>query len=175
MNGVNKIHILAGKCAGGDWELFVLMGEVSGSGLPLGWLFVRPKRKNPPLHAKRDVLIEWFKYFREECDIWPHFTLSDKDLSEINALRSVWPNADYQLCYWHVLRALRKRLAIRKRAPAPYSIVQARSRFEFIDQWFMPIGQRHGLSNIDVSIRLSSRYMDRLLRTYYCSVSVQIK
>ena len=143
---------MTGKCAGGGWELFVLMGEVSGSGLPLGWLFVRPKQKGPPLHSKRDVLIEWFKYFRDEWNIWPLFTLSDKDLSEINAFRHVWPNADYQLCYWHVLRALKKRLATRKRAPAPYSLIEAQCQFEFIDNWFLPIGQRHELSGVDVSV-----------------------
>ena len=78
--------------------------------------------------------------------------LPPKDLSEINAFRHVWPNADYQLCYWHVLRALKKRLATRKRAPAPYSLIEAQRQFEFIDNWFLPIGQRHELSGVDVSV-----------------------
>jgi len=54
---------MTGKCAGGNWELFVLMGEASGSGLPLGWLFVHSKHKNTPLNAKRDILIQWLQYF----------------------------------------------------------------------------------------------------------------
>ena len=55
---LNKIDVLApGKCASGDWELFVLMGKVSGSGLPLGWVFICPKQWGPPLHAKCNVLM----------------------------------------------------------------------------------------------------------------------
>src|SRR5258707_1094834 len=83
-------------------------------------------------------------------NVWPHFTLSDKDMSEINAFHSIWPNADYQLCYWHILCALRKWLATRKCAPAPYSTIQAQNQFEFIDYWFIPIGQRHELAGTDV-------------------------
>ena len=128
------------------------MGKVSGSGLPLGWLFVCPKQKGPPLHSKHNVLIEWFKYFQDEWDIRPLFMLSDKDLSGMNTLHHVWPNADYQLCYWHVLCTLRKRLAIQRCAPAPYSLIEAQSCFKFIENWFLPIGQWHELSGMDVSV-----------------------
>ena len=142
---------MTGKCAGGDWELFVLMGEASGSGLPLGWLFVCSKRKNTPLNAKRDILIQWLQYFQDEWSIYPHFTLSDKDHTEINAFRSVWPKADYQLCYWHVLCAVRKRLSVQKRTPAPYTVDHARRVFEFVDRYFVPVAQRSQLSKEDVS------------------------
>ena len=72
-------------------------------------------------------------------------------MSEINSFHSVWPNADYQLCYWHILCALRKQLATQKHAPAPYSAIQAQNQFDFIDYWFVPIGQRYELTGMDVS------------------------
>ena len=37
---------------------------------------------------------------------------SDKDCSEINAFSTVFPDAKHQLCYWHVLRAIKQHLVV---------------------------------------------------------------
>jgi len=88
------------------------MGEAYGSGLPLGWLFMCPKVRDPPQGSKQDVLAEWFSYFQDEWGINPLCTLLDKDQSEINAYCLVWSKADYQLCFWHVLCSVKKQLSI---------------------------------------------------------------
>jgi hypothetical protein len=74
-------------------------------------------------------------------DIQPLFTLTDKDWSEINAFMAQYPEAKHQLCFWHALRAIKTRLAILRRAPAPYNVKLAHSEFDWIDQSFVPINQ----------------------------------
>lgn len=71
----------------------------------------------------------------------PIATLSDKDWSEINAFCKVFPQAKHQLCFWHCLDAIKKRLAILRRRPAYYDVDQAIHEFEFIDKNFVPIAQ----------------------------------
>jgi len=146
---------MPGKCATGNWELFVLLGEARGSGLALGWCFLRPKSKEPKLGSKELILSAWLRHFRYEWKINARVTHSDKDRSEINALTSVFPGAKHQLCYWHVLRAIKKRLSVLRRQPAFYNATQAVSKFPFISHIFLPIAQRSQLPNhLVCSIRL---------------------
>ena len=63
----------------------------------------------------------------------PEYTLSDKDWSEINAFRAVWPKAKHQLCFWHALRAVKQQLAKNKDTPAPYDPEEAQRQFSFIN------------------------------------------
>ena len=44
----------------------------------------------------------------------PTFFGTNKDFSEITAIRQVWPNASIQLCYWHARHAVRSKLTSRK-------------------------------------------------------------
>ena len=37
--------------------------------------------------------------------------VQDKDWAQINAARQTWPTTKIQLCYWHLRRAVKKRLA----------------------------------------------------------------
>lgn len=61
------------------------------------------------------AIYHWYMFYSAQelknRGIDPEFTLSDKDKSDINALRTVWPNAKHHLCIWDVLRAIRHRLA----------------------------------------------------------------
>lgn len=125
-------------------ELFGGMADMLGEGLPLSYLFVVTSADAPP-HTKERVLVNWMTALR--CrGITPEFTFSDKDQSEINALSQVWPTAKHQLCFWHVLRALRRRLANNREPPAFYHSVDAKKKFQFIDSAFLPAGQ---MSEID--------------------------
>ncbi|KAK6992361.1 hypothetical protein R3P38DRAFT_2802832 [Favolaschia claudopus] len=68
--------------------------------------------------------------------------LSDKDISEINALLAELPDdVKYQLCFWHAIRAVKGRLAIVGRQPAYYNADEAFSEYDWIDRDFVPINQ----------------------------------
>lgn len=66
------------------------------------------------------------------------FTLSDKNWSEINAMGAVWPKAKHQLCFWHVLRAVKQRLAKAREQPAHYYPEEAHKEFPYILCSFVP-------------------------------------
>jgi hypothetical protein len=129
-------------------ELFGGMADLHGEGLPLSYLFVVTSANAPP-KTKEMVLVEWMSALKAR-GITPEFTLSDKDQIEINALRSVWPTAKHQLCFWHVLRALKRRLANNREAPAFYRATEASSHFPFIDATFLPLGQMQEYAKVCV-------------------------
>ncbi len=120
-------------------ELFGGMADMHGEGLPLSYLFVVTDTDAPP-HTKEAVLVNWMGALKSH-GINPEFTLSDKDPSEINALSRVWSKAKHQLCLWHVLQALKRRLANNREPPAFYRSVDAQRMFPFIDPGFLPLGQ----------------------------------
>ena len=119
-------------------ELFVIITDMLGEGLPLSYLFITTEAK-AALHTKQNALIEWMKVIHS-LRIKPQFTLSDKDQSEINALREVWPQAKHQLCFWHVLRAIKQRLS-QNENPGLYNALEAKGTFQEIDLAFVPVGQ----------------------------------
>jgi len=65
------------------------------------------------------------------------FTLSDKDVSEINAFRHCIPGAKHQLCYWHAVKYLETRLK-EDTPPAAYDPRRAHDIFQFIDPTWAP-------------------------------------
>lgn len=62
-------------------------------------------------------------------------------MSEINAFAKVYPDAKHQLCFWHCLRAIKKRLAILRRRPKYYDVKEAVKEFDWIDPNFVPLAQ----------------------------------
>ena len=54
--------------------------------------------------------------------------------------RGVWKTVKLQLCWWHMQKALRERLAKRKLSTTPYNGEQAQEQFGFIDLQFHPAG-----------------------------------
>ena len=120
-------------------ELFGGMADMLGEGLPLSYLFVVTSANAPP-QTKELVLVKWMSALKAR-GIAPEFTMSDKDQTEINALNQVWPTAKHQLCLWHVLRALKRRLANNREPPAFYAAAEANKKFPFIDPSFLPLGQ----------------------------------
>ena len=90
-------------------ELFTGMADMLSEGLPLSFLFVVTNVEAPP-YTKETLLINWMEGLKSR-GISPDFTCSDKDQLEINALNQVWPTAKHQLCLWHMLCALKRRLA----------------------------------------------------------------
>jgi hypothetical protein len=119
-------------------ELFACVADMLGEGLPLSYLFISTEAKAAP-QTKQNALIAWMEAIRS-LGIHPQFTLSDKDQAEINALREVWPRAKHQLCLWHVLRALKRRLS-QNLNPGFYDALEANSKFQEINPAFVPLGQ----------------------------------
>ena len=138
-------NIDLGKCTTGNWELFVLLGKARGSGLVLGWCFIWLTSKEPKAGGKEGILTVWLKHFCDEWNINAKVTHLDKDQSEINAFACVFPSAKHQLCYWHVLRAIKRWLSILQRQPAWYDAKQVANEFPFISSSFIPIAQRSQL------------------------------
>lgn len=116
------------------------MADAKGSGVPLAFLLIRTS-KDAQSGAKQAVLERFLGQLKLR-GVEPEFTLSDKDWSEINAMRATWPEAKHQLCFWHALRALKQRLAKKKDTPAPYDSEAAHREFNIIDPAFVPLGQR---------------------------------
>ncbi|KAG8912440.1 hypothetical protein FRC01_005099 [Tulasnella sp. 417] len=123
------------------YEIFAALGEAYGSGLPLGYLCLKAIGESAE-GSKRQVLETFLEHFRDRWGLTVKVTLSDKDWTEIGACRRTWPDAKHQLCFWHCLRALKKRLAILRRQPALYNVKEAIAEFAFIDPTFLPIAQQ---------------------------------
>jgi len=119
-------------------ELFAGVADMLGEGLPLSYLFITTDANAAP-YTKQTALIAWMGAIRS-LGIDPQFVLSDKDQSEINALKRVWPQAKHQLCLWHILRALKRRLSHNEN-PSPYNALEAHGAFPDIDPEFVPLGQ----------------------------------
>ncbi|THU77980.1 hypothetical protein K435DRAFT_692671 [Dendrothele bispora CBS 962.96] len=123
------------------YELYALLGEVYGSGCPLGYLLLQSPKSGEE-GAKESYIRAFLEHFKKHYELNPSFTLTDKDLSEINAFLEVFPDAKHQLCFWHCLRAVKQRLSILRRPPKFYNVTQARNEFgDAINKDFVPIGQ----------------------------------
>ncbi|EGO04979.1 hypothetical protein SERLA73DRAFT_44838 [Serpula lacrymans var. lacrymans S7.3] len=124
---------------GTQFELYAALGKVYGSGLPLGYILIQSNGSK--LGGKEKLLCQFLKCLKNNWDLQILITLSDKDWTEINALRAEFPEAKHQLCFWHALRAIKQRLAILRCMPAFYDANIAHLKFHWIDQNFVPLAQ----------------------------------
>jgi hypothetical protein len=108
--------------------------------MPLGYLLIQSS-STASAGGKERFLRQFLAHFRCVWNIRAIITLTDKEWSEIKAFAAEYPDAKHQLCFWHALRAIKKRLAILCRTPAHYDVELAHSEFDWIDLTFMPIGQ----------------------------------
>lgn len=129
-----------GNTNGENFELFAAVAAAEGSGIPIAFLLIKTS-KEAASGAKEAVLTRFLMELKKK-GVNPEFTLSDKDWSEINAMRRVWPHAKHQLCFWHALRALKQRLSKTKHTPAPYNVEEAQREFSYIDTDFVPVAQQ---------------------------------
>jgi hypothetical protein len=101
--------------------LFAVLAEVDGTGVPLAYCFMDTFKDNG--HGIRraepgatTAILDQFLRPLQDSGFDPTFFGTDKDFSEIAAIRQVWPNARIQLCYWHARRAIRVRLTSSRRS-----------------------------------------------------------
>lgn len=98
-------------------ELFAVIGELDGTGVPLAYLFkIRniPRNEKKTKRQERGAMIELSRLFLTDTQSYginPTFFGTDKHASEIAAVKLVFPGAFHQLCLLHGKRALRQKLA----------------------------------------------------------------
>ena len=96
-------------------DLFAVLAEVDGTGVPLAYCFTQVFQDNDRGVCRAEPgaltsLLEQFLRPLQSFGFNPTFFGTDKDSSEISAIRQVWPESTIQLCYWHARRAVRAKL-----------------------------------------------------------------
>ncbi|KAG6881352.1 hypothetical protein C0995_002229 [Termitomyces sp. Mi166 len=108
-------------------ELYSIMAEYDNAGFPLTYCLLSTATSID--QGKRTkALTAWATCVRDHLGVNPSFAHVDKDMAEINTLRHVW-KAKISLCWWHLRRAVRTRLAKGKLSTTPYD--PKRAAFEF--------------------------------------------
>ncbi|PVH96191.1 hypothetical protein DM02DRAFT_688395 [Periconia macrospinosa] len=97
-------------------HLFAVLAEVDGTGISLAYCFMDVFKDNSKGVRQADPgattsLLEQFLRPLCAAGFNPIFFGTDKDLSEIAAIRQIWPETTIQLCYWHARRAIRMKFA----------------------------------------------------------------
>lgn len=110
----------------------------------MGYLLIQSN--NGDAGEKEKYIRKLLEHFRVTWEVRLLETLSDKDITEINAFLAELP-VKHQLCFWHCLRAIKVRLAILARHPAFYDADEAFKEFDWIDKSFVPVNQ---ITDIDV-------------------------
>jgi hypothetical protein len=87
------------------------------------------------------ALQAWAQALRDRYNVNPVFVHVDKDMAEIGMSKCVWPESKIQLCWWHMRKAVRERLAKAKLSTSPYNPRRAKREFTFVDLAFTPPGQ----------------------------------
>jgi hypothetical protein len=104
----------------GGMDLFAVLAEVEGTGIPLAYCLVEllkpPQAKaaeNKLIRADPGAVTYIIQQFLERLKgfgFTPRCMAIDKDPAEIAAATAVWPSVKVQLCYWHVKRAVSMKL-----------------------------------------------------------------
>lgn len=108
--------------------------------MPLAYCFVQTNAEADK--GAKELVLRRFCDQLKRRGVNPEFTLSDKDWSEINAMRAVWPDAKHQLCFWHALRAIKKRLCNSSERPGDYDWLEAQKEFAFVSSIFVPLAKQ---------------------------------
>ncbi|KAJ7143889.1 hypothetical protein C8R44DRAFT_141341 [Mycena epipterygia] len=133
--GVDATYNTNGK----NLELYSIMGEHDNAGFPLSYCLLSTT-SSIDQGKRTKALTAWAKCLRDTYGIIARFAHVDKDMAEIGMLKGVW-NPKISLCWWHLRRAVRTRLAKAKLATTPYDPGPAHAEFSFIDPAFVPQGQ----------------------------------
>jgi hypothetical protein len=113
------------------------MGEHDNAGFPFSYCLLSTATAID--QGKRTKsLSAWARRVRDQYGIEAEFIHVDKDMAEIGTLKDVWKKAKISLCWWHLRRAVRTRLAKNKLSTTPYDMKRACAEFNFIDPEFVP-------------------------------------
>ncbi len=145
-NLVSSTHVCVGNTNKSNFELFAAVGGAKGSGVPLAYCYIQTSPKADK--GAKELILKRFCNQLKRRGVNPEFTLSDKDWSEINAMRAVWPDAKHQLCFWHALRAIKKRLCNSSERPGDYDWMEANKEFAFVSSIFVPLAKQDLLHKV---------------------------
>lgn len=109
-----------------------MLAEYDNAGFPLSYCLLSTA-KSINIGKRTRALEAWAKTLRDRYRVMPRFVHSDKDMAEISMARTIWPEAKVQLCWWHLWREIRERLAKAKLSTTPYNVLRANREFTFID------------------------------------------
>jgi hypothetical protein len=121
-------------------ELYCLMAEQDNSGIPVAYMLLSTASSIVP-EKRIKALTSFLHCIRETYQVHPRFVHTDKDMAEIKAVKATWATAKHQLCWWHVRRAIRQRLALTKMETSAYNPETANRVFGFIDKTWYPSSQ----------------------------------
>ncbi|CAG8855932.1 37771_t:CDS:1, partial [Gigaspora margarita] len=119
------------------YELFAILGTIDGSGFPLSYFFLEPKCPYGKTHA----IATWFQSLKENGIQNVKTILTDKDRGQISAANKIWTGTRIQLCYWHVLRAIKKKLSSTGIAHNYYNSHEAHLLCPTINPAWQPVNQ----------------------------------
>jgi hypothetical protein len=114
-----------------------VIGEVDGFGVPLAYCLLSTASSIAKEKQTR-ALTAFLSAIRNKYDLHPEVVHTDKDMAEVNAAHLVWPEAKHQLCWWHLRKAVRTRLAKNTLSTVPYHPFTAEQEFGFINIHFLP-------------------------------------
>ena len=115
------------------------MAKHDGTGYPIMYCLLSTATSTE-IRKCTKALNKWASRLRDMYNINPDFCHLDKDMGEIGMAQGVWKMVKLQLCWWHMRKALRERLAKRKLSTTPYNGEWAQEQFGFIDLQFCPAG-----------------------------------
>jgi hypothetical protein len=141
MNSIFFSNANAVNTTSSGYECFSLLGEVFGSGLPLGFLLIKSDG-DPEPNKKEAYIRSVTRHFLDTWNLRVRQCLTDKDITEINAFLGELPeDVKYQICFWHAIRTVKGRLSVLARRPAFYNVDEAFSEFDWIARDFIPVAQ----------------------------------
>lgn len=144
LKDIKEIHIdVTYKTAKERFELYGIIGEKYGTGFALGYLILDVVGE---LESTKTINLTEFLSKFKELELKPEYIFTDKNFAEINASRFVWPNADIQLCLWHVKKAILTKMRSSKKQER-YNTFTAvdMELFPFIDTNFIPHNGHNGI------------------------------
>ncbi|KAL3691410.1 hypothetical protein R1sor_005061 [Riccia sorocarpa] len=100
------------------FEMFALIGNLGGFGVPLCYMFYLKKsgvdeptpNVLPSCGCRKGLLYEWMSKLRDK-GLCPAFFITDKDAGRIEAALRSMPEMYVQLCLTHTLDAVERRMA----------------------------------------------------------------
>ncbi|CAG8817732.1 35326_t:CDS:2, partial [Racocetra persica] len=95
----------------------------------LSYLFLKPEQEQ----KRTSVLSSWFNLIKERGINYVQTLLTDKNFAHIASARKTWPQIRIQLCYWHVLHAVKKKLTSTGIICPMYSASEAHAICSVID------------------------------------------
>lgn len=131
-------------------ELYSTMGEYDNAGFPMTYCLLSTATAID-LGKRKKSITAWSRCLRDKYGVNPEFIHTDKDMGEIGAVKDVW-EAKINLCWWHLRRAVRTRLAKTKLATSPYNLSRAMAEYSFIKPDFIPAGMRVDINDYEGGI-----------------------